>query len=92
MKFEVRTNHQFHAYLGEVGAAPNELIFVGTWTDAKEGFTSGKIGFSMIGSVKGGWGERAQFDNIVVTTPGFHPLSVAPNGKLSLTWGELKRE
>jgi hypothetical protein len=92
VKFEVRANHQFYAYLGEVGADPNELIFVGTWTDAKKGFARGKIGFSMIGNVKGGWGERAQFDNIVVTTPGFHPLSVALRGKLPLTWGELKRE
>lgn len=90
VKFEVRANHQFHAYLGEVGAAPNELIFVGTWTDDEKRFARGKIGFSMIGSVKGGWGERAQFDNIVVTTPGF--LAVAPKGKLPLTWGELKRE
>ena len=46
----------------------------------------------MIGNVKGGWGERAQFDNIMVTTPGFDPLSVASTGKLPLTWGELKRE
>ena len=92
VKFEVRANHQFYAYLGEVGATPNELIFVGAWTDDKKGFARGKIGFSMVGNVNGGWGERAQFDNIVVTTPGFHPLSVAPRGKLPLTWGELKQE
>ena len=90
VKFEVRANHQFHAYLGEVGTAPNELIFVGTWTDHEKRFARGKIGFSMGGNVEWGWGERAQFDNIVVTTPGF--LSVAPRGKLPLTWGELKRE
>lgn len=90
VKFEVRANHQFHAYLGEAGAAPNELIFVGTWTDHEKRFTRGKIGFSFGGNVEWGWGERAQFDNIVVTTPGF--LSVAPKRKLPLTWGELKRE
>ena len=90
VKFEVRANHQFHAYLGEVGADPNELIFVGTWTDPEKKFARGKIGFSMGGSIKWGWGERAQFDNILVTTPGF--LSVEPKGKLPLTWGGLKRE
>ncbi|RKU33070.1 hypothetical protein C6499_02100 [Candidatus Poribacteria bacterium] len=90
VKFEVRANQQFHAYLGEVGAAPNELVFVGTWTDNEKKFASGKIGFSLIGSIEWGWGERAQFDNIVVTTPGFLP--VEPKGKLPLTWGELKHE
>ena len=90
VKFEVRANHQFHAYLGEVGAVSNELTFVGTWTDHQKRFAHGKIGFSMGGRFKGGWGERAQFDNILVTTPGF--LSVAPKGKLPLTWGELKQE
>ena len=90
VKFEVRANQQFYAYLGEVGAAPNELIFVGAWTDHEKWFERGKIGFSMVGRVKGGWGERAQFDNIVVTTPGFHPLSVASKGKLTVTWGNLK--
>ena len=87
-KFEVRANHQFHAYLGKVGAAPEEMVFVGTWTDGEKRFTRGKIGFSMIGNVKGGWGERAQFDNIVVTTPSF--LAVEPSRKLTTTWGKLK--
>ena len=90
VKFEVRANHQFHAYLGEVGADPNELIFAGTWTDHEKKFARGKIGFSMGGNIEWGWGERAQFDNILVTTPGF--LSVDPKGKLPLTWGELKQE
>ena len=90
VKFEVRANHHFYAYLGEVGADPNELIFVGAWADNEKRFAHGKIGFSMGGRFKGGWGERAQFDNILVTTPGF--LSVAPKGKLPLTWGELKQE
>ena len=90
VKFEVRANHQFYAYLGEVGAAPNELIFMGAWTDNEKKFARGKIGFSMGGNIEWGWGERAQFDNILVTTPGF--LSVAPRRKLPLTWGELKRE
>lgn len=90
VKFEVRANHQFHAYLGEVGAAPNELTFVGTWTDHQKRFARGKIGFSLGGSIRWGWGERAQFDNILVTTPGF--LSVASRGKLPLIWGELKQE
>ena len=90
VKFEVRANHQFYAYLGELGADPNELIFVGTWTDNEKKFARGKIGFSMIGNVNWGWGERAQFDNILVTTPGF--LSVDPRGKVPLTWGELKQE
>ena len=69
VKFEVRANHRFYAYLGEVGAASNELIFVGTWTDVEKRFAGGKIGFSMIGRVKGGWGERAQFDNICGDDP-----------------------
>ena len=90
VKFEVRANHQFYAYLGEVGADPNELIFVGAWTDDEKRFAHGKIGFSMLGSIEWGWGERAQFDNIVVTTPGF--LSVAPRGKLPVTWAELKQK
>ncbi len=88
VKFEVRANQQFYVYLGEVGANPNELIFVGTWTDQEKRFARGKIGFSMTGRVEGGWGERAQFDNIVVTTPGFLP--VEPKRKLPLTWGKLK--
>ena len=90
VKFEVRANQQFHAYLGEVGANPNELVFVGTWTDHEKGFARGKIGFSLGGSIEWGWGERAQFDNILVTTPGF--LRVESKAKLPLTWGELKRE
>ncbi len=90
VKFEVRANHQFHAYLGEVGADLNELIFVGTWVDHEKRFARGKIGFFLGGNIEWGWGERAQFDNIMVTTPGF--LSVAPSGKLPLTWGELKQE
>ena len=90
VKFEVRANQQFHVYLGKVGAVSNELVFVGTWTDAEKRFARGKIGFSLGGSIEWGWGERAQFDNIVVTTPGFLP--VALKGKLPLTWGELKLE
>ena len=81
----------FHAQEGEVD--PLRLIqangiFVGAWTDNEKRFARGRIGFSMGGNIEWGWGERAQFDNILVTTPGF--LSVAPRGKLPLTWGELK--
>jgi hypothetical protein len=74
----------FHAQEGEV----DPLRFVGAWTDNEKRFARGRIGFSMGGNIEWGWGERAQFDNILVTTPGF--LSVAPRGKLPLTWGELK--
>ncbi len=90
VKIEVRAGHKFYAYLGEVGAAPEEMVFVGTWTDAKKRFAHGKIGFSMTGDIEWGKGTRSQFDNIVVTTPNFY--AVAPKDKLTMTWGELKQK
>lgn len=82
-------NHKFYAYLGEVDADPDEMVFVGAWTDDEKRFAQGKIGFSMTGNVEWGRGTRAQFDNVMVTTPNFY--AVEPKGKLSLTWGKLKK-
>ena len=90
VKIEVRTGHKFHAYLGEVGAAPEELVFVGAWTDTKKRFAHGKIGFSMTGDVEWGRGTRAQFDNIVVTTPNFY--AVEPKDKTTTTWADMKSQ
>lgn len=91
VKIEVRANHKFYAYLGKVGAAPEDMAFVGAWTDQEKRFAHGKIGFSSsAGGVEWGRGARAQFDNILVTTPYF--LAVEPSEKLSLTWGELKKK
>lgn len=83
VKFEVR-GFDFKAYLGDVGAAPNELVLVSEWTDSEESFKEGKIGFRESGS------EHAQFDNVVVATPGTSIMAVYPQNKLALTWGMLK--
>ena len=89
IKVEVRSNHKFYAYLGEVGADPEELVFVGAWTDVEKRFAYGKIGFRMTGNVEWGQGTRVQFDNIMVTTPSF--FAIEPKDKLTMTWGQLKK-
>ena len=65
VKFEVRKNYKFKAYLGDVGAEDDALTLVSEWTDAQKLFEKGKIGIRMSG------GERAQYDNIVVASPDF---------------------
>jgi len=84
-KFEVRKGYNFKLYLGEVGAAPKDLILVGNWTDTAKSFTKGKIGFRMSGT------EYAQYDNVVVTTPNYN-FAVDQQGKLALTWGGIKTQ
>lgn len=86
VKFEVRKDYKFKVYLGDVGVEDDELTLVSEWTDAQKSFEKGKIGIRMSG------GERAQYDNIVVSSAGFDIFSVEPNGKLTLTWGNLKRK
>ena len=86
VKFEMRKNYKFKAYLGDVGAENNDLTLVSEWTDSQKSFEKGKIGIRMSG------GERAQYDNIVVATPEFDIFSVEPRGKLAVTWGNLKRK
>jgi len=86
VKFEVRKNYNFKAYLGDVGVEDDGLTLVSEWTDAQKSFEKGKIGIRMSG------GERAQYDNIVISSAGFDIFSVEPNGKLALTWGNLKRQ
>lgn len=86
VKFEVRKNYNFKAYLGDVGAEDDDLTLVSEWTDPNKSFEKGKIGIRMSG------GERAQYDNIVVASAGFDIFPVEPKGKLAITWGHLKRK
>lgn len=90
VKFEVRKNSKFKAYLGKVGAKWNTLIFVGEWTDRKKKFKVGKIGFHTWGGNRGAAAHYAQFDNIFVTTPEFNIFPVELKDKLAVTWGDLK--
>lgn len=85
VKFEIRKNYKFTAYLGDVGAEDDDLTLVSEWTDAQKSFEKGKIGIRMSG------GERAQYDNIVVSTAGFDIFPVEPKDKLAITWGSLKK-
>lgn len=88
VKFEVR-GASFSVYLGDAGAAMDDLSLVSTWTHPDESFTSGKIGIRMSGS------EHAMYDNIIVVTPGSNPdgnaTAVDHHGKVAQTWGALKR-
>ena len=86
VKFEVRKNYMFKAYLGDAGAEDDDLTLVSEWTDAQKSFAKGKIGIRMSG------GERAQYDNIVVASVGFDIFPVEPKAKLAVTWGDLKQE
>lgn len=88
IKFEIRNSHNFKAFIGEVGAELKELTLVSEWTDTNKAFDKGKIGFRMSGGNRAG--EHAQYDNIVVSTPGFDVFSVEPEDKLAVTWGSLK--
>ena len=87
IKFEVR-KHEFKAYIGPVGGGIGELDLVSEWTDSESAHAGGKIGFRMSGGDRAG--EHAQYDNIVVVTPDFNPTPVEPQGKLAVTWGNLK--
>ncbi len=86
VKFEVRSGHNFKAYIGPVGGESDELSFVSEWTDSANAFSSGKIGFRMSGS------EQASYDNIYVVSPEYDPTPVEPQGKIAVTWGNLKRQ
>lgn len=88
VKFEVRKNYKFKAYLGEVGAELDALELVSEWTDSAKSFKTGKIGFRMSGGNRAG--EHAQYDNVVVATPEFDIFLVEPKDKLAVTWGNLK--
>ncbi len=85
VKFEVRKNYTFKAYLGDVGAEDKGLTLVSEWTDGQKSFEKGKIGFRMSG------GEHAQYDNVVVATPGFNVFNVEPKNKLAEVWGKIKQ-
>ncbi|MCY3721000.1 MAG: hypothetical protein OXG97_02140 [Candidatus Poribacteria bacterium] len=91
VKFEVRKNHKFKAYLGKVGAKWNRLVFVGEWSDNEKRYEKGKIGFYTRGGNRGAAAHYAQYDNVFVTTPEFNIFSVEPRGKLAVVWGELKK-
>jgi len=82
-KFEVR-GFNFKAYIGDVGT--DNLSLVSEWTDSEEAFNKGKVGFRLSGA------EHAQFDNVIVVTPGTSILAVDPQEKLPLTWGVLKTQ
>ena len=86
VKFEVRSGHNFKAYIGPVGGGIDELSFVSEWTDSQGAHSSGKIGFRKGGS------EQAQYDNIIVVTPDFNPTPVELKGKAAITWGSLKHK
>ena len=60
--------------------------FVPTVLDNQKAFEKGKIGMRLSGA------ENAQYDNIVVATPGFNIFPVEPRGKLAVMWGDLKRK
>ena len=86
VKFEVRKDYKFKAYIGDVGAEDKDFTLASEWTDSQKAFEKGKIGMRLSGA------ENAQFDNIVVATPGFNIFPVEPRGKLAVTWGNLKRK
>ena len=86
VKFEVRSGHNFKAYIGPVGGEPDKLSLVSEWTDSQKAFSSGKIGFRMSGA------EQGSYDNIYVVSPDFNPTPVEPQGKIAVTWGDLKRQ
>ena len=86
VKFEVRKDYKFKAYIGEVGAGDKDFTLASEWTDSQKAFEKGKIGMRLSGA------ENAQYDNIVVATPGFNIFPVEPRGKLAVTWGDLKRK
>ena len=92
VKFEVRKNYKFKAYLGKVGAKWNSLVFVGEWSDNEKRFEKGKIGFYTRGGNRGAAAHHAQFDNIFVTTPEFNIFLVELKDKLAVTWGDLKMQ
>ena len=91
VKFEVRRNAKFKAYLGKIGAKWNNLVFVGEWTDGEEKFKMGKIGFYTRGGNRGAAAHYAQYDNVFITTPEFNIFSIEPKDKLAGTWGQLKK-
>lgn len=90
IKFEVRSGHEFKAYIGPVGGSVADLTLVSEWIDSEKAHPSGKIGFRMSGGNRAG--EHAQFDNISVGTPDFNPAPVELKGKITVTWGNLKRK
>ena len=90
VKFEVRKNYKFKAYIGDVGVEDADLALVSEWTDSAKAFEKGKIGFRMSGGNRAG--EHAQYDNVVVATPGFDIFPVEPKDKLAVTWGNLKKK
>lgn len=92
VKFEVRKNYKFKAYLGKVGAKWNSLVFVGEWSDSEQRYETGKIGFYTLGGNRGAAAHHAQLDNIFVTTPEFNIFPVEPKDKLAITWGDLKTQ
>ena len=92
IKFEVRKDYKFKAYLGRVGAEWNRLVFVGEWSDSEQKSENGKIGFYTQGGNRGAAAHHAQFDNIFVTTPEFNIFPVESKDKLAITWGDLKTQ
>ena len=92
VKFEVRKHYKFKVYLGKVGAKWNALVLIGEWTDSRKKSEMGKIGFHTWGGNRGAAAYHAQFDNIFVTTPEFNIFPVDPEGKLAITWGNLKTQ
>lgn len=90
VKFEVRKDYLFKAYVGDVGSEDGDLTLVSEWVDSQKAFEKGKIGFRMSGGNRAG--ERAQYDNIVVASAGFDIFPVEPKAKLAVTWGSLKKK
>ncbi len=86
IKFEVRKNYNFKAFIGDVGSEDEDLALVSEWTDSAKSFEKGKIGFRKSGA------EQAQYDNIVVATAGFDIFPVEPKAKLAVTWGSIKKK
>ncbi len=91
VKFEVRKDARFRAYLGKVGMPSEELVFVGEWSDPKRKYQTGKIGFHTWGGNRGAAAHYAQYDNVFITTPEFDSLALEPEAKLAVTWGRLKQ-
>ena len=93
VKFEV-SGFSFKAYLGEVGARSENMVFVAQWEDPLKAFVGGMIGFRQWGDDPRGAAspERNFYDNILVVEPGTAiPLAVTPQRKLAVAWGALER-
>jgi len=74
-KLEVVGN-KFNCYLDD------KLMF--KLEDPENTYSWGRIGFRM-------WNSHARYDNLDIRGPGIPGTAVAPKGKLTTTWGRIKK-